>query len=236
MVIKEELTAKLVGKKWQRRFPRKFTDRNSIATSTKSKTLRCWQHGPLSMLSLLARYCCRIKSCPTNLRAPSARTGAAWISKDRRCEAGWDRPRSKNRFATARSASGGFSLSGKPASDCGPRGISQCPPQTGRRWASSRWPAGGRIRTGEENCQRGVTHPHWREFQAGCVVPTDFTCEVFAHMKQLGGNMKCSELRGVGHGANAIACQYTGDDRARAYIAEYASERPEDRRHLGLAL
>jgi len=29
---------------------------------------------------------------------------------------------------------------------------------------------GGRIRTRQENGQRGVTNPHWREFQAGCVV------------------------------------------------------------------
>jgi len=29
---------------------------------------------------------------------------------------------------------------------------------------------GGRIRTRDEACPRGVTHPHWREFQAGCVV------------------------------------------------------------------
>lgn len=29
---------------------------------------------------------------------------------------------------------------------------------------------GGRIRTRDENGPRGVTHPHWREFQAGCVV------------------------------------------------------------------
>ena len=29
---------------------------------------------------------------------------------------------------------------------------------------------GGRIRTRDEHCPRGVTHPHWREFQAGCVV------------------------------------------------------------------
>lgn len=29
---------------------------------------------------------------------------------------------------------------------------------------------GGRIRTRDENAPRGVTHPHWREFQAGCVV------------------------------------------------------------------
>lgn len=29
---------------------------------------------------------------------------------------------------------------------------------------------GGRIRTRDENSPRGVTHPHWREFQAGCAV------------------------------------------------------------------
>jgi len=29
---------------------------------------------------------------------------------------------------------------------------------------------GGRIRTRDEDGPRGVTHPHWREFQAGCVV------------------------------------------------------------------
>ena len=29
---------------------------------------------------------------------------------------------------------------------------------------------GGRIRTREDNSPRGVTSPHWREFQAGCVV------------------------------------------------------------------
>lgn len=29
---------------------------------------------------------------------------------------------------------------------------------------------GGRIRTRDENSPRGITRPHWREFQAGCVV------------------------------------------------------------------
>jgi hypothetical protein len=29
---------------------------------------------------------------------------------------------------------------------------------------------GGRIRTRDDESPRGVTHPHWREFQAGCVV------------------------------------------------------------------
>ena len=62
---------------------------------------------------------------------------------------------------------------------------------------------------------------------ADTVVPTDFTREVFAKMKQLGGNMKYTELRGVGHGANAIAFQYTGDDPTKGYITQYASDRPD---------
>ena len=62
---------------------------------------------------------------------------------------------------------------------------------------------------------------------ADTVVPTDFTREIFAKMKQLGGNMKYTELRGVGHGANAIAFQYTGDDTTKGYITQYASDRPD---------
>ncbi len=54
-------------------------------------------------------------------------------------------------------------------------------PLTAAREVSDRAPAnlpqvgvvemdGGRIRTRDEGGSRGVTHPHWREFQAGCVV------------------------------------------------------------------
>ena len=39
------------------------------------------------------------------------------------------------------------------------------------------------------------------------VIPTDFTRDIFAKMRQLGGNMKYTELRDVNHGANAIAEQ-----------------------------
>ena len=62
---------------------------------------------------------------------------------------------------------------------------------------------------------------------ADTVVPTDFTRYVFGKMKELGGNMKYTELRGVGHGANAIAFRYTGDSAEKGYITQYASDRPD---------
>ncbi len=62
---------------------------------------------------------------------------------------------------------------------------------------------------------------------ADTVVPTDFTRYVFSKMKKLGGNMKYTELRGVGHGANAIAFKYSGDNAEDGYITQYASDRPD---------
>jgi predicted peptidase len=59
------------------------------------------------------------------------------------------------------------------------------------------------------------------------VVPTDFTRSIFGKLKQLGSNMKYTELRGVGHGANAIAFKYTGDAPHKGYITQYASDRPD---------
>lgn len=59
------------------------------------------------------------------------------------------------------------------------------------------------------------------------VVPTEFTREIFAEMKKLDGNMKYTELRGVGHGANSIAFQYKGDDVTKGYITQCASDRPD---------
>ena len=69
----------------------------------------------------------------------------------------------------------------------------------------------------------------WNAFHgsADTVVPTEFTREIFANMKKLGGNMKYTELRGIGHGANAIAFQYKGDDVAKGYVTKYASDRPD---------
>lgn len=57
------------------------------------------------------------------------------------------------------------------------------------------------------------------------VVPADFTHYIFAAAKQLEGNMKYTELRGVGHGANAIAFRYTGDDPDKGYVTQCASDR-----------
>jgi predicted peptidase len=54
-------------------------------------------------------------------------------------------------------------------------------------------------------------------------VPVEFTRDVFCRMQELGGNMKYTELRGIGHGANAIAFRYTGDDQAKGYVTQYAS-------------
>ena len=56
-------------------------------------------------------------------------------------------------------------------------------------------------------------------------VPVEFTRYVFQRMQELGGNMKSTELRGVGHGANAIAFRYTEDDPAKGYVTQYASDR-----------
>ena len=58
-------------------------------------------------------------------------------------------------------------------------------------------------------------------------VPADFTRYVFSKMKELGGNMKYTELLDVGHGANAIAFNYTGDDPTKGYVTQYASDRPD---------
>jgi len=62
---------------------------------------------------------------------------------------------------------------------------------------------------------------------ADTVVPTDFTRYVFDKMKELNGNMKYTELRGVAHGANAIACKYSSDNAEEGYITKYASGRPD---------
>ena len=64
------------------------------------------------------------------------------------------------------------------------------------------------------------------------VVPTDFTRTIFGKLKPLGGNMKYTELRGVAHGANAIAFKYTGDAPDKGYITQYASDRPDKTRDV----
>ena len=60
------------------------------------------------MLSLLGRSCCRTRSCPTSFPVPSANAHAESSSKNDPSKAGWDRPRFKSRFVTARLVSGIF--------------------------------------------------------------------------------------------------------------------------------
>ena len=50
---------------------------------------------------------------------------------------------------------------------------------------------------------------------------------VFNRLKAIGGNMKFTTLKGVKHGANAPAFNYTGDDPAKGYTTAYASGRPD---------
>lgn len=57
------------------------------------------------------------------------------------------------------------------------------------------------------------------------VVPTEFSREIFAAMKKAKGNMKLTELPGTGHGANAFAFTFTGDDKEKGFITQTASDR-----------
>ena len=54
-------------------------------------------------------------------------------------------------------------------------------------------------------------------------VPTGYTREIFARMKELGSNTKFTELKGVGHSVQKQAFSYTGDDGDKGYITSYAS-------------
>ena len=60
---------------------------------------------------------------------------------------------------------------------------------------------------------------------ADTIVPTDFTREIFADLKKLGGNMKYTELQGVKHNASTFGFEYEGDDEVKGYITQYASDR-----------
>lgn len=76
------------------------------------------------------------------------------------------------------------------------------------------------------DASRIVDVPIWTFHGAtDTVVPTDFTRYIFDKVKQLGGNMKYTELRRVGHGANTIAFKYTGDAADKGYVTQYASDR-----------
>ena len=56
-------------------------------------------------------------------------------------------------------------------------------------------------------------------------VPVGLTRVVFDAMKKAGGDMKFTSLAKVGHGANAFAFVYTGDDMAEGFQTHYSSDR-----------
>jgi predicted peptidase len=59
--------------------------------------------------------------------------------------------------------------------------------------------------------------------EADPTVPVDFTRILFEAMKQCGGNMKYSELKGVNHNLNLIAFDHKGDDEAKGWITQSSS-------------
>lgn len=58
-------------------------------------------------------------------------------------------------------------------------------------------------------------------------VAVRYSREIFARMREIGGQMKYTELRGVKHNSWLQAFRYTGDDKAAGYITRYASERAD---------
>ena len=56
------------------------------------------------------------------------------------------------------------------------------------------------------------------------VVPTGFSREIFARIKDVGGNLKYTELKDVKHNASQYAFSYAGDKPEKGYITHYGSE------------
>jgi len=57
------------------------------------------------------------------------------------------------------------------------------------------------------------------------VVPTDFSREIFARMKEVGGNLKYTELKDVKHNTSQYAFSYEGDEPEKGYVTQYSSEK-----------
>jgi predicted peptidase len=55
-------------------------------------------------------------------------------------------------------------------------------------------------------------------------VPVELTRFVFRQLDEIDGNTKYTELKGVGHGANAHAFAYTGDDEAKGFVTRCAGD------------
>ena len=245
MAIKEELAAKLAGQ-----LARVFSEE---VYGPEGPELDCDidEIEDLAVLAARAAFDAVIaralvlqnQKLPSNFPVRSATQNVPSSSKNGPSKVGWDRPRSKNRFVTARSATeiffpqrealrldsqnltprarrkvvyaGGNEKShrhwlriaprtGRVEAECHARlGTDRASwremkeqqttvvedfhqreasrPLTASREVSPEAPVnlpqvgvvemdGGRIRTRDENSPRGVTDPHWREFQAGCVV------------------------------------------------------------------
>lgn len=77
-----------------------------------------------------------------------------------------------------------------------------------------------------KDCANFTDVPIWA-FHGGndTTVPTDFTREIFTRIKELGGNMKYTELEGVAHNASQYAFDYDGDDEAKGHITKYSSNK-----------
>jgi predicted peptidase len=56
-------------------------------------------------------------------------------------------------------------------------------------------------------------------------VPTDFSREIFARMKQVGGNLKYTEPKDVKHNAAQYAFYYEGDEPEKGCVTQYSSEK-----------
>lgn len=56
------------------------------------------------------------------------------------------------------------------------------------------------------------------------VVPTGFSREIFARMKEVGGNVKYTELKDVKHNASQYAFSYEGDKPEKGYVTKYSSQ------------
>jgi predicted peptidase len=55
-------------------------------------------------------------------------------------------------------------------------------------------------------------------------VPVEYTREIFARIRKLGGNLKYTELEGVNHNAETHAFAYQGDDAAKGFVTRYSSD------------
>ncbi len=55
------------------------------------------------------------------------------------------------------------------------------------------------------------------------IVSIEYTRDIFKKMKELGGNVKFTELEGVPHSAHKHGFWYKGDDPEKGYITHYAS-------------